>query len=72
MSWRSATLGELADFRNGLNYTKDNFGSGLRIISVKDFGDRTEPDYESLDEINPHGVLRDEALLQKGDILFVR
>lgn len=72
MSWPEIALGDIAEFRNGLNYTKDNEGAGLRVINVKDFGDRSLPNYDELGELNPQGILRDEALLQHGDIIFVR
>ena len=72
MSWPEIALGHIAEFRNGLNYTTDNEGEGLRIINVKNFGDKSFPDYDELSELNPHGILRDEALLKHGDIIFVR
>jgi len=72
MSWPEISLGEIAEFRNGLNYTKDNEGSGVRVINVKDFGTKNLPDYDSLGELNPLGILRKQALLQHGDIVFVR
>jgi type I restriction enzyme S subunit len=72
MSWPEIALGDIAELRNGLNYTKDNEGKGLRVINVKDFGDKSFPNYDELGELNPHGILRDEALLKHGDIVFVR
>jgi len=39
---------------------------------VRDFGDRSYPDYDGLGQLNPHGILREEALLEHGDIVFVR
>lgn len=70
--WREARLGEIADFRNGVNYTKDNFGRGVKVINVKDFQDYTSPKYETLDEINPDGVVRPAHLLRENDVIFVR
>ena len=26
----------IAEFRNGINYSKDNFGKGVKVINVKD------------------------------------
>lgn len=69
---REITFGEIAEFRNGLNYSKKNFGQGLPVINVKDFGDKTTVDLFSLDEINPHGLPTARSLLEPGDILFVR
>ena len=65
-------LGEIGDFRNGLNYSKRNFGRGLKVISVKDFGDRWRPDLTILDEIDPAGIRVANSDLRAGDILFVR
>jgi type I restriction enzyme S subunit len=71
-TWPTVRLGTLADFRNGINYNKDNFGKGIRVINVKDFQDYSVAKFDDLDEINPDGVIRDESLLKNGDIIFVR
>ncbi len=70
--WEIVPLGTLADFRNGINYTKNNFGVGVKVINVKDFQDYSIARYDELDEINPKGVIRADSLLQNDDILFVR
>jgi type I restriction enzyme S subunit len=70
--WETVPLGTLAQFRNGINYNKDNFGRGIKIINVKDFQDYLVPKYKDLNEINPEGIIREESLLQDGDIIFVR
>jgi len=70
--WTTSTLGEIAQFRNGLNYTKKNFGRGLKVINVKDFQNHFSLSSENLDEINPDGILQKESLLREGDIVFVR
>jgi len=70
--WEKVELSQIAEFRNGVNYTKDNFGRGVRTINVKDFQDYTTPKYDTLDEINPDGVVRDAHLLRENDIIFVR
>jgi type I restriction enzyme S subunit len=70
--WRRVPLGTVAEFRNGVNFSKENFGTGIRVIGVGDFQDNVRASYDNLDEINPQGVVRKEHLLQNGDILFVR
>ena len=70
--WAHVELGEVAGFRNGINYNKQNFGKGIPVISVKDFWERSFPQYDSLEEINPNGVVRPEHALKDGDILLVR
>lgn len=72
MNWPMVPFGEIAEFRNGLNYTRSNYGNGLKVINVGNFGDRFFPDYETLGEINPDGVAEECDLLQPRDLLFVR
>jgi len=72
MHWHYIKLSELAEFKNGLNYSKDNWGVGLKVIGVADFKNRMYPEYENLQQINPNGVVRKSDYLEEGDILFVR
>jgi len=72
LNWRSVPLETLGEFRNGLNYTTANDGVGLRILSVKDFGDRSIPDVDGLSEIDPAGLPLEKALLRENDLVFVR
>ncbi len=72
MNWENILLGKLAGFRNGINYTQENFGHGIKVISVADFQNYLKPQYGTLSEINPEGVVSDEDLLVDEDILFVR
>ena len=70
--WPIEKLGSIASFRNGINYSSDNFGRGIRVINVKDFQDYSVPKYDELSEINPAGVVREAHLLTKNDIVLVR
>ncbi len=72
MKWKIVKLGSLADFKNGLNFSKDAWGKGIKIIGVSDFKNRIFPEYADLEEINPSGIVRDVDYLQIGDFLFVR
>ncbi|WP_234369076.1 restriction endonuclease subunit S [Brumimicrobium mesophilum] len=69
---KQISFGEIAEFRNGLNFGKDSHGMGCLIIGIPDFKDRFYPDYSSLGEINPLGIIKEEDYLRKEDILFVR
>ncbi|MEI6293730.1 MAG: restriction endonuclease subunit S [Methanomicrobiales archaeon] len=71
-TWPLVHFGEIAEFRNGLNFTKENFGKGIKVIGVSDFQDYIIPRYDELVEINPEGVVKNEDFLKEGDILFVR
>lgn len=65
-------LGKHAAFRNGLNFSKGSRGRGCLLVGVPDFQDRFSPDYQSLSEINPEGIVKADDYLQEGDIVFVR
>jgi len=65
-------FGQIADFRNGLNFSKSSHGRGSLMIGIPDFRDRMTPDTNLLEEINVSGIAGDEDYVKKGDILFVR
>jgi len=70
--WPTKLLGDLAEFRNGVNYDKRSFGQGIKVVGVKDFQNYTKPLYAELEQINPEGIVTERNVLQKGDIVFVR
>ena len=70
--WPLVPLSTLAEFRNGVNFSKANFGSGIKVIGVGDFQNNVRASFDNLEQINPEGVVRKEHLLKNGDILFVR
>ncbi|MEH1832562.1 MAG: restriction endonuclease subunit S [Nostoc sp.] len=72
MSWSIVELGDLAEFRNGINYNQNNFGSGIKVVGVVNFQNYIKPRYNELEEVNPEGVVKEEDILQNNDILFVR
>ena len=39
MKWERTILGDIAEFKNGLNFNKDQYGEGVKYISVADFQD---------------------------------
>ena len=71
MMWRKVKLGDIAEFSNGINFDKDAYSKGVKLISVSNFGNRFSPEYDSLDEIKEE-VVRNNDLLSTGDIVFVR
>lgn len=71
--WARYRLGEVASFRNGLNYTRSDTGEAIKIVGVGDFKDRSQ--LESTDQlatVRIAGALREDDLLRSGDLLFVR
>lgn len=71
MKWEKVRLGDIAEFRNGINFGKEAYGKGVRLIGVSNFGDRLFPEYKSLDEVKEN-VVRENDYLCSGDIVFVR
>lgn len=71
-TWPTKRLKEIAEFRNGLNYNKNSFGVGIKVVGVSDFQDYTRPKYDELKEINPKGIVTERNILRDGDIVFVR
>jgi len=71
-SLKTIQLSEIAEFRNGLNFSKASNGAGCKIIGVSDFKNQFIPDYEQLNEINPIDITKKEDYLKEGDIVFVR
>jgi hypothetical protein len=72
VKWPIKKLGDLAEFRNGVNYNKSSFGEGIKVVGVSDFQDYTKPRYAELEQINPKGIVTERNILHDGDIVFVR
>jgi type I restriction enzyme S subunit len=70
--WEEKTLGELATFRNGMNFTKSSKGEKINIVGVKDFQNSFWVPFETLETVTLDGKLNDLDLLKEGDILAVR
>ena len=71
--WSRSTLGEVATFKNGLNFNKADSGESIKIVGVGDFKNLSElRNTESLEFIQVEKRVSDEELLKSGDLLFVR
>ena len=70
--WRAKALGEMAVFRNGINFTKTSKGAPIKILGVKNFQSNHWAPLVDLDSIIPDGVIPDLDTLQEYDIVFVR
>ena len=71
MSWEKVRLGDIAEFSNGINFGKDDYGKGIKIIGVSNFGDKFSPEYDSLTEVKEK-VVKANDYLYPGDLVFVR
>lgn len=70
--WTQKSLGDVAVFRNGINFNKSSKGAPIKILGVKDFQDAFWAPLDHLDSIVPDGAVPDNDTLREGDIVFVR
>ncbi|MBO9461703.1 N-6 DNA methylase [Labrenzia sp. R5_0] len=70
--WPVVALGEIADFKNGLNFTRSESGESLCIVGVSDFQANWLVPTENLTTVELDVPVGPEYLLQPGDVLFVR
>jgi type I restriction enzyme S subunit len=66
------SMGELATFRNGINFTKSSKGDRVRIIGVKDFQQNFDARIDDLECVTLDGGLAASDCVAAGDIVFVR
>ena len=65
-------LGDIASFRNGINYTKQSKGSSVRIIGVRNFKNYFWAPTDDLESVTLDGDLSASDTVEEGDILSVR
>ncbi len=70
--WQERYFGELAEFKNGLNFTKNSNGECIRIVGVKDFKENYWVPVATLSTAQVDGQLAETYELEKNDILIVR
>ncbi|UKK66875.1 restriction endonuclease subunit S [Prevotella communis] len=70
--WGIKALGSIADFKNGLNFSKEESGNCYKFLGVSDFQDNRIVCSDSLNIIHLNDSISEEYLLQTGDIVFVR
>lgn len=71
-NWEVVRLGELMDFKNGINFKKEQKGQDgtLTLDVLNMYTDSIYPDLNNLYKVS--GNFNNEYLLQEGDVLFVR
>lgn len=70
--WPIINLGEICDFKNGLNFNKDSSGHTVKIIGVGDFQSHLYAQLSDLKEVHLDEPIGDDYLVKTDDILFVR
>lgn len=70
---KNIKLGQVADFRNGVNFSQADEGSGIPILKVKDFGTRHAVPIEGLDELERGRLsVPQNQMLVPNDIVIIR
>lgn len=72
MKWKCKLFGEIADFRNGLNFLRSHTGETVKMVGVGDFQKNFRISFDSLDTVQVADKLADWDLLEDNDLLFVR
>lgn len=72
LNYPLVSLGNLAEFKNGLNYSEKSRGDLVTIVGVKDFLEKFSPNLDQLVDVRIDGKLSESYKLQPGDILVVR
>lgn len=70
--WVTTEIAEVAEFKNGVNYSKESAGVGIKVLGVRHFQSHVVAPLDDLDEINPDGILSKGHVLEDGDLIFVR
>ena len=70
--WEVKKFGEVASFKNGLNFGKNENGYSYKILGVGDFKDNYVVNSSLLEYINLNDELSSDYFLKSGDIVFVR
>ncbi len=71
--WKLVTLGDLFEFKNGLNSEKENFGHGIRFINIMEILKHDFLVAENIPgRINVNPKRNEENLVEYGDVLFNR
>lgn len=69
---KETNLGDFADFRNGLNFSRNSKGQTIKIVGVGDFQDHFWMPLEHLKSVTIEGQLADQDMIAQSDILAVR
>jgi type I restriction enzyme S subunit len=70
--WERQRLGELVEFRNGINFTRSSRGEPVSVVGVKDFRGNSVAPEDGLDTVVIEGDLSEADMLKEDDLVFVR
>jgi type I restriction enzyme S subunit len=73
IDWNIFNLGDLGEFKNGINFSREDFGKGYPVINVKNLFDGRFASTMNLDEVLKDRISNSSSyLLNRKDILFAR
>lgn len=67
-AWPRKPFGELAEFRNGLNFSSSAIGMSIKLLGVAEFGDRFRLNPTALPYVAIGQEVESSQLLRDGDI----
>ncbi|WP_336711115.1 restriction endonuclease subunit S, partial [Chryseobacterium sp. MMO-127] len=71
--WENKRLGELLEFKNGINASKEQYGSGVKFINVLDILSNDFITYDNIvGKVNVDELIVEKFSVSYGDILFQR
>ncbi len=70
--WNDIKFGDIADFRNGINFLKSERGVAVKILGVKNFQSNFTAPINDLDTVSLDEMVNDDDLVKNDDIIFVR
>lgn len=70
--WVETKLGDVAEFKNGLNFTKYSKGQTVPIVGVGDFQTHWVVPIDTLQTVTVDGELSDDYAIRRDDLLTVR
>ena len=71
--WKVKKLGELLEFKNGINASKEQYGKGVKFINVLDILNNDFITYENIvGKVDVESNIIEKFSVQYGDVLFQR
>lgn len=71
-AWEQRKLGEIGEFKNGMNFGKEAMGHGHPFVNLQDIFGKNVVDDSNLGLAESSENQRKEYCLNKGDVLFIR
>ena len=72
-AWQTRKLDQLLSFQNGINASKEQFGTGIKLVSVKEVLSKAPVTYDCIESyINVDEKLAKRFSVEYGDVIFQR